>query len=747
MRLHFYGPVDGPTGYDEVTRSFVTELYIRGHWLTLSRHTTWTADKVKHGLEDILARCEKVNYPVEMDFNVNVCLPDQAYMLPATLNACYTMFEASRIPPFWVDATKNLDLIVVPTEWNRDTFIDSGVSPNKIVVVPLGVNTALYTPDVPPLGIVTDRRRPYSSYRHRFMCIQEVVSRKNILGLIRAWAKAVKLEDNACLLLKLGSHSGDKLGGLKTKIINELSPAEQETVKQTVVIYSRIVPEEFMPSFYNAATHYVTATCGEGWGLPESKAGALGKYLIAPNHSGLSAYVFPETAFVVESKEEDAHQEAPTGRLYAGAKWSRPIEDSLVAQIRASIEAANVGDRSKPDALASRIRSAFSVGASAEQLVTALSAYKRRERVVHYKHWPGFKHFCMYVKSLGQQCGIADYSFSLYKEMSRIHSSVQKRGLGMLAGNDDYALLDLIDRNSLEVVHLQLEYQFITPERLEHLLAELTRRGIKSVVTMHTVHQKCGHFNAVLGRWADKIIVSSHRMRDVLCGLGCDREQVEVISMGCGQSIDRKGPVWDAQRKFVIGFFGFCYFHKGIDLLLLATKIMRNTFGDRVELRIQSVKPQQDAVGAFERFHDLIGLLGLGDVVKWNDQFIPEDQAVEELSQCDLLVLPYKEYGGLGISAAGRTVLRAGVPLVVSDNSFFADLIETGGPQVVESFGQPEELTQYLVKILGQFIAEPVAHAAAVGNFKVRRDAFFKANGWEKVAERHLELYRKLVEG
>ena len=729
-------------------------MYIRGHWLTLTRHTKWTADRIDHGSEEVLKRCEGVQYPVDIDYFLNVCLMDQIRPQTSCVNVCYTMFEADRCPRLWVEAAKNLDLILVPSNWNRDTFIESGIDANKVMVCPLGVNTSIHNPGVLPLAMVTDRGKVVADFKHRFLCVQELVSRKNVPGLLRTWVRAIRKEDNACLILKLGSHSGDKLGRFRERFLKDLSDEEQELLRETVLIYTRILPEQYMPSLYNACTHYITMSCGEGWGLPESKAGVMGKYLIAPDHSGLSHYVKEDNAYVLPWKREPADQEGPTRRLYDGANWFRPDEEAAVEQIRKSIEDANNEDRTKPDNLRELIVTQFSTGRSTEGLLSCLQeygSYGKSGAVLPYKRSETFKNFSMYVKTMGTRCGIANYAQSLFAHILYQHQEIAKRGTGILCGNKDNALLDLMDRNSLEVVHLQLEYQFITEQRLKHLLLQLRARRIKSVVTMHTLHPKTGGFNHIVAKYADAVVVSSKFMEGQMQRLSDPRRFghiLRTIPMGCSvqqQKFSQAEP-YDGKRPYRLGFFGFAYFHKGIDMLLFTVKSMQQLFGtDAVSLDIYSVKPAQDAVGYFERCQDLQKFLNVGEAVTWNADYLDESKIVEELSKVDLLVLPYSEYGGIGISAAGRTALLAGVPLMLTNNSFFYDInnLETGS-RLALTVEQPQDLPARMAKHIKAVRAKPELQGELVKEFTEARVKFFQEHSWGQVARQHLQLYDEL---
>src|SRR5262249_48481671 len=64
-------------------------------------------------------------------------------------------WEFGSIPTEWVAAAQNTDEIWVPSNFVRDCYIQSGVSAERVAVVPNGVNTARFAPDVPRASLPT----------------------------------------------------------------------------------------------------------------------------------------------------------------------------------------------------------------------------------------------------------------------------------------------------------------------------------------------------------------------------------------------------------------------------------------------------------------------------------------------------------------------------------------------------------------------------------------------------------------
>eukprot|EP00300_Choanocystis_sp_HF-7_P014113 c18570_g1_i4.p1 GENE.c18570_g1_i4~~c18570_g1_i4.p1 ORF type:complete len:377 (+),score=52.40 c18570_g1_i4:427-1557(+) len=59
-----------------------------------------------------------------------------------------TMFETDRIPNGWHQRLNQMDEVWVPSKFGAETFLENGVDPEKIVVIPEPIDTDLYDPAV-----------------------------------------------------------------------------------------------------------------------------------------------------------------------------------------------------------------------------------------------------------------------------------------------------------------------------------------------------------------------------------------------------------------------------------------------------------------------------------------------------------------------------------------------------------------------------------------------------------------------
>jgi hypothetical protein len=99
----------------------------------------------------------------------------------------------------------------------------------------------------------------------------------------------------------------------------------------------------------------------------------------------------------------------------------------------------------------------------------------------------------MVCKSVSQQqtrCGIADYATSLYKSLIKPECSKGDLKNAVLMGGEPVYYTSVLDQHSLNLMHLQLEYQFISPSRLKLFSDYCKDSNIRQLITMHTVNPK-----------------------------------------------------------------------------------------------------------------------------------------------------------------------------------------------------------------------------------------------------------------
>jgi glycosyltransferase involved in cell wall biosynthesis len=281
------------------------------------------------------------------------------------------MFEATRIPLQWVEHHRNHDLVILPTEACRRAWIESGVPEDKVRICPLGVDAGVYRPGNKPLDLTDRTGRRIADYRVRVLNISEISPRKNLLALLRVWILSTRPDDDAILILKLGSYSPM----WSVKFMFELSMMEKFMGRSRrdcapVLFMDRIFSDEEMPGLFAAATHYWSMSHAEGWDQPMMEAGASGLKLLAPRHSAYETYLDDTVARMIPSREVPAV--FPGGgefnEFFSGVNWWTPDEEAASEYVTAAVRGKDPDHPCASD----HIRSGYTWDKAVERLMTLL---------------------------------------------------------------------------------------------------------------------------------------------------------------------------------------------------------------------------------------------------------------------------------------------------------------------------------------------------------------------------------------
>lgn len=237
IQLRDGGRVDELTGYGQFNRSFYLTLPALGHQVG----------------------CDKQPLP-DADVDLFICPPYGFKGLkPERCNVAITMTERESVAGYrerfdWVGLCNQMDMVITPSEWNRQVFLREGVTV-PMAVMPMGTRTDFWTTG-----------RPY-----RFVSSLDGLgshsSRWNWQELLDAYVAAFPNgEEVEWLILARG--------GIR-KDFTRQNPA--------VRILVELQTEAQMLAHYRDADCYLSYS-REGWGCPQWEALACGLEVIVPDY-------------------------------------------------------------------------------------------------------------------------------------------------------------------------------------------------------------------------------------------------------------------------------------------------------------------------------------------------------------------------------------------------------------------------------------------------------------------------------
>lgn len=240
-------------------------------------------------------------------------------------------FETDRIPSLWAQACNGMDEVWVPSTFNVEAFRRSGVDPERIHVLPTGIDTVALDPArAQPMEIGKGRR-------FAFLSVFQWSKRKGWDVLLKAYLSAFTSEDDVCLVLRTYPHLV-KIPPIRDRIDSFLRRQGHDPGHTPpIVLIEDFVSEERMPSLYAAADAFVLPTRGEGFGLPLMEAMAMGLPVIATRWSGHLDFMNDENSYLVDVENlapMDPEQMAESSFYTPDQRWAEPSVSHAAALMR-----------------------------------------------------------------------------------------------------------------------------------------------------------------------------------------------------------------------------------------------------------------------------------------------------------------------------------------------------------------------------------------------------------------------------
>lgn len=194
---------------------------------------------------------------------------------------CYSVWESTEYPAWFIEKLKLFDQLWVPSEWQRACSIAQGIPEEFVKVVPEGVDPNIYKPRTPQI--------PLNSGVFTFVHVGQWQPRKSTLEIIQAYQKAFPL-------------SKDPLGQI-TRLelsVDTLFPSDTfKSTEERLVANGINDPRISVVHFeereayirrLQSADCFVSCARSEGWGLPIIESMACGIPTIVADFGGSTEY-------------------------------------------------------------------------------------------------------------------------------------------------------------------------------------------------------------------------------------------------------------------------------------------------------------------------------------------------------------------------------------------------------------------------------------------------------------------------
>jgi glycosyltransferase involved in cell wall biosynthesis len=214
----------------------------------------------------------------------------------------------------WAHCCNMMDEIWAPSIQNAQAVKDSDVTV-PVKVFPCACDTDRFNNPPAPLDIAPLKNKCV------FYTIGEMIRRKNIVAIIRAFYSAFSLRDDVALVIKTnipGKSSEEATSTFQT-MISDIKKSLHTYVRHQyyppVVCITDFLPDKKLDQLHMACDVFVSASHGEAWGIPTHDSMGFGKPVILSNWGS-----YPELTYAQANKywEPDNHMFKHPGEIDCG---------------------------------------------------------------------------------------------------------------------------------------------------------------------------------------------------------------------------------------------------------------------------------------------------------------------------------------------------------------------------------------------------------------------------------------------
>jgi glycosyltransferase involved in cell wall biosynthesis len=245
--------------------------------------------------------------PIDMDFCYTVPSNFPKRFLTNSKHKCAIYnYETHYWDPKWAQFYYIVDYYFPSSNFSAEIFHINRIPQEKIYVIPHGVDTRVFNPNISKIKLRTRKK-------YKFVSVVAPHYRKNIPALLDAYCRAFTKKDDVCLVLKtkVYRHSdgiyhmqNNPKGRKAFEII--LGDVFRELVKK----HGKNIPEielldghvENVASIYNSCDCHISTTGAEGFFMPGIESFSCGLLNIVPNYSGHLDYMDKKNSLLINTK-------------------------------------------------------------------------------------------------------------------------------------------------------------------------------------------------------------------------------------------------------------------------------------------------------------------------------------------------------------------------------------------------------------------------------------------------------------
>ena len=338
------GPVLTQSGYGHHTREIVSNLIElkQSEWDIKLISLPWGHTPMTYPVStDWQLRIIPLPLQEQPDIWVQVSVPNELQPVGKYNIGVTAGTEGDICPVEWIDKINAMQLIIVPSNFTKQTFIETAKQNNKTITTRLEVIPEYF--DEAVYGTKLDSAINADSLFSELNDIPETFAylsvghwlqgqigedRKNLTGMLHCFFDTYKNKTNApALILKTSGATYSIIDKMDIEDkINQIRSIFSPAKLPNVYLVHGELSDSQMNSLYNHSKvkAMISFTKAEGFGRPLLEFSTTGKPIIAPHYSGQADFLKKDFICALPGGLTPIHPTAQNAFLIANAKWFTP---------------------------------------------------------------------------------------------------------------------------------------------------------------------------------------------------------------------------------------------------------------------------------------------------------------------------------------------------------------------------------------------------------------------------------------
>ena len=342
MKVLLRAPVLSQSGYGEharfILRSLleakdITTYVVNTGW----GQTSWIWEESEERVTIDKCLIDTISYmgekqPNRFDLSIQVGLPIEWSKLAPKNIGVTAGIETDKVLDSWDTSANEMDAIIVPSEHSKSGFSEEVQKKISVVSFPAGENESDLKVD--------DRLDVAVDTKFNFLTVAQVSPRKNVDTSLLAFLEEFQNHEDVGYILKLNIRNNSLTDRRYTEeSIKSLLENYPDRKCKVYVVHGHMTESQMAALYSNGyVSAYVSASHGEGFGLPIFQAAQAGKPIIAPSWSGYTDFttIKDKTQLVQVEYElrEVKGRENWEGVLDPNSKWAYVKLDDLRSKMK-----------------------------------------------------------------------------------------------------------------------------------------------------------------------------------------------------------------------------------------------------------------------------------------------------------------------------------------------------------------------------------------------------------------------------